>query len=86
MEDDADTDEEHNSPRIHLEKWARLKRQAMSALRYHVQFTEGDACPMAKEYLMAGLQRVLGENFDQKKRSLVLKREEDKIVSKTAGF
>lgn len=85
MEDDADT---NNSPRIHLERWARLKRQAMSALRYRVQFTEDseDACPMAREYLAADLQRVSGENFDQKKRSLILKAEEDKIVFKEAGF
>ncbi len=86
MEGDADTDEEHNSPRIHLERWARLKRRAMSALHYHVPFTEEDARQMAKEYLMAGLQRVLGENFDQETSSLILKAEEDKIVIKMAGF
>ena len=32
MEGDMDTDDEHNSPRIHLEKWVRLKRRARSAL------------------------------------------------------
>ena len=83
---DADTDEEHHSPRIRLERWALLKRRAMSALHYHVPFTEEDARQMAKEYLMAGLQRVLRENFDQEERSLILKAEEDVIVLKKAGF
>ena len=86
IEGDAETDEEHNLPRIHLERWARLKRRAMSALHYHVPYTEEDARQMAREYLMAGLQRVLGENFDQEKRSLELKAEEDRIVFKKAGF
>jgi len=86
MEGDADTDEEHNSPRDHLERWACLKRRSMSALHYHVPFTEEDACQMAKEYLMAGLHRVLGENLDQEESSLTLKAEEDKIVFEKAGF
>jgi len=86
MEGNADTDEEHNLPQIHLERWAYLKRRAMSALHYHVPFTEEDARQMAKEYLMSGLQRVLGENFDHEKSSLILKEEEDMIVFKSAGF
>jgi hypothetical protein len=86
MEGEADTDEEHNSPRIHLERWARLKRRAMSALHYHVPFREDDACQMAMEYLMAGLQRVLVEKFDQEEISLTLRAEEEKIVLIRAGF
>jgi len=85
MEGDADTDEEHNLPRIHLERWTRLKQRAMLALHHHVPFTE-DARQMAKEYLMAELQRVLGENFDQEKRSLFLEAEEDMIDFNRAGF
>ena len=78
MEGDADTDEEHDDPpQIHLERWDLWKRRAMSALHYHVPFKEEDARQTAKEYLIAGLQRVLGEKFDQEKSSLRLKDEED---------
>jgi len=86
IEGDADPDEEHNSPQIHLERWARLKRRAMSALHYHVPYTEEDAHQIAKEYLMAGLQRVLGEDLDQEKSSLILKEEENRVMLKRAGF
>jgi len=84
MEAGADTEQGHNSPQIHLERWALLKGRAMSAY-YQVQFTEEDR-PIAKEYLMAELQRVLGEDFDQEESSLILKAEEDKIVYSRAGF
>ena len=84
MEGEAGTVKD--SPQIHLERWARLKSRATSALHYPVQFTEADVPRMAKEYLMAGLQRVLGEDFDHETRSLTLKAEEDKIVLRQAGF
>jgi len=83
MEGDADTAQEDNSPQIHLERWASLKRWAMSALHYQIPFTGEGACQMAKDYFMAGLQQ---EHFDQEKRSLLLKAEEDKIVFQRAGF
>jgi len=86
IEGDADPDEEHNSPQIHLERWARLKRRAMSALHYHIPYTEEDAHQIAKEYLTAGLQRVLGEDLDQEERSLILKEEENRVMIRSAGF
>jgi len=87
IEGDADPDEQHNSPQIHLERWARLKRRAMSALHYsNVPSTEEDAHQIAKEYLTAGLQRVLGEDLDQEKSSLILKEEENRVMFKMAGF
>jgi len=78
--------EEHNLPQVHLESWACLKRRAMSALHYHVPFTEEDARQTAKEYLMVGLQRVSVEKFDQEGISLILKAEEDMLVLGRAGF
>ena len=83
METVSDTEEECNLP---PKSWARLKRRAMSALHYHVPFTEEDACKVAKEYLMAGLQHVRVENFDQEEISLILKAEEDILVLGRAGF
>lgn len=82
----ADPGEEHSSPQIHLKRWARLKRRAMSALHYHIPYTEEDAHQIAKEYLTAGLQRVLGEDLDQEKSSLILKEDENRVIIKRAGF
>ena len=87
MEGDAENDTEHNSPEIHLERWAGLKWRAMSASHHNLQFTEQHASHMAKDYLMAGLQRVLArKNFDEEATSLILRAEEDKIMRIKAGF
>jgi len=42
---------------------------------------------MAKDYLMAGLQRVLArKNLTKEATSLILRAEEDKIMRIKAGF
>jgi hypothetical protein len=61
-----DVDERRNPPLLNFEKWARLKDQAMSALRYRDSpfAYEEQGLESATRYLKNGLQSVsLGEEF-----------------------
>jgi hypothetical protein len=86
MKHDASVDESHSPPLIVFEKWARLKRRAVSALQFHVPFTNEATPGTAMEYLMGELQHVSRENFDLETRSQTLKMEEANIVVQMAGF
>jgi hypothetical protein len=63
IRDQRDVDEQHDPPMLNLEKWARLKDQAMSAIRYRdVPFAHGKKdLGMALEYLKEALHRVGAE-------------------------
>jgi hypothetical protein len=63
IRDQRDVDEQHDPPLLNLEKWAHLKDQAMSAIRYcDVPFAyEETGLGMAVEYLKKALQRAGAE-------------------------
>lgn len=77
IRDEVDVDEQHEPPLLNFEKWTRLKRQAMSALRFRdVPFEyEQDGLGIAVEYLKMGLRSVsMKDDIEQS-----LRRRSDKI-------
>lgn len=78
-----DVDDQHDPPLINVEKWARLKHQAISASRYHVpSVSEGDDLGTAMEYLTEKFRCIRpGKEFSQalQATSCALKRQEDRI-------
>jgi len=95
IQTEKDVDEHHSPPLINFEKWAHLKDQAISTMRYRdVPFAyEEQGLRMAKAYLTWELQSAnTGEDLSLvfQEKSARLKKKEGplmaEIARKKAGF